>query len=187
MILTLVPSQGCKKSHHKFNVSVTTPASESILQSMSRLRIIVGYLGSKMLGNWWDCSLLDATGLNFLLNTFPRSAHFAAIATTVESAQRFHDEALGKIGTYHLFRLPTRFEERVWERNTTDWIPDSKTAAMDALAEFADTTIVAPHGPVQVGTENKILTDTSIKELAAHYHSAFSQGIKCFPYFSKNK
>jgi hypothetical protein len=32
--------------------------------------------------------------------------------------------------------------------------------------------------------EKKIVTNDSLKELAAHYHSAFHQGIRCYPYFA---
>ena len=37
---------------------------------------------------------------------------------------------------------------------------------------------------LQVGVEKKIVTNDSLKELAAHYHSAFHQGIRCYPYFA---
>jgi uncharacterized protein len=39
----------------------------------------------------------------------------------------------------------------------------------------------------QVGVERRILTSTSIHELAAHYHSALHDGIRCFPYFAPEK
>jgi hypothetical protein len=44
--------------------------------------------------------------------------------------------------------------------------------------------VQAPEGPVQIGVERKILTNESLKELASHYHSAFKQGIYCYPYFA---
>jgi len=34
---------------------------------------------------------------------------------------------------------------------------------------------------------NRILTNTGIRELAAHYHSAFQDGIRCYPYFAPEK
>jgi hypothetical protein len=49
---------------------------------------------------------------------------------------------------------------------------------------MADASINAPDGPVQIGVEKKILTETSMRELAAHYHSAFLKGTRCYPYFS---
>jgi hypothetical protein len=51
---------------------------------------------------------------------------------------------------------------------------------------MADARITAPAGPVQIGVEKKILTRNSVSELAAHYGSAFTQGIQCFPYFASD-
>jgi hypothetical protein len=58
---------------------------------------------------------------------------------------------------------------------------------MDALKKLSDAVVKAPSGPVQVGVERKILTSTAIHEVAAHYHSAFDNGIRCFPYFAPEK
>ena len=60
----------------------------------------------------------------------------------------------------------------------------SKEKALEELAKLGDLSIRAPEGPVQVGVEKKIVTNDSLKELAAHYHSAFHQGIRCYPYFA---
>ncbi len=56
-----------------------------------------------------------------------------------------------------------------------------------SLKKLADAVIKAPAGPVQVGVERRIVTSTAIHELAAHYHSAFQEGIRCFPYFAPEK
>ena len=127
---------------------------------------------------------MDVTGIKFLANSFPRSARAAAFNSTTEAAQRVHDGALGRIGCYHLFRLPLSLENQLLEvtRFDGEWV--SKDAALAELACVADAAINAPDGPVQVGVEKKILTETSLRELAAHYHSAFFKGIRCYPYFS---
>jgi hypothetical protein len=49
---------------------------------------------------------------------------------------------------------------------------------------LADTLVKAPEGPVQVGVESRIMTTTAVREVAAHYYSAFQDGIHCLPYFS---
>ena len=72
-----------------------------------------------------------------------------------------------------------------------DWsvtwpLVSSRETAMESLKILADTHIKAPEGPVQVGVQRRLLTSTAIKELAAHYHSAFTDGIRCFPYFGKD-
>lgn len=154
------------------------------------LRLLVGYLGQRKLGGWWDCDFLDFTGIRFLETTFPRTAHKAAIRSTTEAAARIHDQALGRIGSFHLFRLPVAIEDgleaavdRVQWPDTSPFV-QSRDTAMAELRKLADAVVKAPTGPVQVGVEDRILTPTSVRELAAHYHSAFQDGIRCFPYFS---
>lgn len=96
-------------------------------------------------------------------------------------------------GNYHLFRLPPALEDRLESCiDEIDWADvikqiGSRDSAMDVLKGLADTVVKAPSGPVQVGVERRILTATAIHELAAHYHSAFQDGIRCFPYFAPEK
>lgn len=158
--------------------------STSLLSRLSSLRWLVGMLGSKKQFGWWDCSFLDETGIRYLSTTFPRSARSAAIHATADAAQRVHDQSLGKVGCYHLFRFPISIEDRLRDAPIEVEALLEKDAALDALAKLADASIKAPLGPVQIGVEKRILTDTSLSELSAHYHSAFTQGIRCYPYFS---
>jgi hypothetical protein len=160
------------------------PKHPTLIHKLDRLRWLVAILGSKMNAGWWDCSFMDETGIKFMMNSFPRSATSAAFNATTEAAQRVHDTALGRIGCYHLFRLPLTIEDRLFEASESDGDLLSKGAAMAELASMADASINAPDGPVQIGVEKKILTETSMRELAAHYHSAFLKGTRCYPYFS---
>jgi len=166
--------------------------SDTLLQ-MIQLRLAVGYLGQRNQGNWWDCGFLDTTGLRFLETTFPRTAKQAALRSTTEAACGVHDKALGRIGSFHLFRLPPALEDQLDHLSESlDWSEqygnvESSETALSLLKQLADALIKAPEGPVQVGVENRILTATSIRELAAHYYSAFHDGIHCFPYFASDK
>jgi hypothetical protein len=164
--------------------------SQKITNDFALLRLLVGFLGQKRHGRWWDCEFLDPVGIRFLETTFPRTARKAAMRSTNEAAARVHDQALGRIGSYHLFRLPAQAEvvlEGVIE--AFDWEKASpaiagRDAALAELQRLAGNLIRAPQGPVQIGIENRILTASSVAELAAHYHSAFQQGIQSFPYFA---
>jgi hypothetical protein len=158
--------------------------SSTHVTTLHRLRWLVAILGSKKNAAWWDCSFMDETGVKFLANSFPRSAASAALQSTIEAALRVHDAALGKIGCYHLFRLPLTIEDRLLETQVAIANFLSQDKALTELATIADSAIHAPDGPVQIGIEKKILTETSLRELAAHYHSAFSKGTRCYPYFS---
>jgi len=165
------------------------PAATSLL-SLIRLRALVGYLGGKNHANWWDCGFMDTTGLRFLETTFPRTAFVAAVRSTAEAARVLHDSRIGRVGSFHLFRLPAEIEEQLDSRlsgiNVREQATEiaSKETALAALTSMTDIHLTAPAGPVRVGTERKILSRSSIAELAAHYHSAFTQGIQCFPYFA---
>jgi hypothetical protein len=167
------------------------PTTPSLLEEIARLRLLVGYLGQRKQFGWWDCTFLDPTGLQFLATTFPRTARLAGLRSVTEAACRVHDQALGR-GAFHLFRLPLAIEERVEEAvpefgESFDFsIVASKEASLTLLGEMADARITAPAGPVQVGVAKKILTRTSVGELAAHYGSAFAHGIQCFPYFASD-
>ncbi len=155
-----------------------------LVVKLSRIRWLVAFLGSKKNFNWWDCSFLDETGLKFLAMTFPRSADSAALEATLQAAQRVHDAAIGRIGSYHLFRLPTVTQQRLAGASETNTGLVSKDDALRELGALGDPSIKAPEGPVQIGVEKRIVTNESLKELASHYHSAFEQGIHCYPYFA---
>jgi hypothetical protein len=152
----------------------------------AHLRALVAFLGSGPQNAWWDCNFMSDVGIRFLANPFPRSAAAAAINSTMEAARRLHDQELGRKNCYHLFRLPAGNEDLICNINGGDITSWTKETALDALDGLAEARVVAPQGPVQIGIAKRILTATSVQELAAHYHSAFSQGIRCFPYFSES-
>lgn len=155
-----------------------------------RLRLLVGFLGEKRQAGWWDCGFLDSTGKRFLETTFPRTFVCAALRSTTEAARLVHDSHIGRVGVFHLFRLPVDIEDQLAAHvselascaeyaMTLTW-----DAALKELAEFAEVSLTAPQGPVQVGVEKRILTAPSISELAAHYLSAFNGHFLCYPYFT---
>jgi hypothetical protein len=162
----------------------TKTRSSPIIVTLARVRWLVAYLGSKKNFNWWDCSFLDETGLKFLAMTFPRSADSAALEATLQAGQRIHDAAIGRIGTYHLFRLPTSIQQRLSDASVQQVGLLPKEEALAELARLGDPSIRASEGPVQVGVEKKIVSNDATKELAAHYYSAFQQRIRCYPYFT---
>lgn len=162
----------------------------SIVEKMITLRLLVGFLGERRQANWWDCGFLDRTGRQFLETVFPRTALSAALRSTSEAARIVHDARIGRVGVFHLFRFPIDKEDRL-EAHTAELVGsgttgylDSREEALAELARLAESRIIAPQGPVQIGLEKRILTPSSVPELAAHYLSAFSAGTQCFPYFT---
>lgn len=164
-----------------------------IIDQLAQLRLLVGYLGQRKQSGWWDCDFLGPIGFRFFETIFPRTARAAALRSTTQAACIVHDQSLGRVGNYHLFRLPPALEDRLQQTiGELDWGEAAKQiesleTAMETLQQLADAVVKAPEGPVQVGVERRILTLTSIHELAAHYHSAFRDSIRCFPYFAPEK
>ena len=56
-----------------------------------------------------SCDLLDATGLRFMETTFPRTAPLTAIRSSAEAACLVHDKAMGRVGTFHRERNPSKW------------------------------------------------------------------------------
>jgi hypothetical protein len=168
-----------------------TSTHRQIIDQVLELRLLVGFLGQKKQGAWWDCTFLDPTGIRFLEMTFPRTAMPAALRATIDAASSIHDKALGRIGCYHLFRFPPSIEDLIENAySRVDWATvfkdiNSRDSALQKLGSIGSTRVKAPEGPVQVGYVHKILSTTSIDELAVHYFSAFSDGFCCYPYFAE--
>ena len=164
--------------------------TKSLIDQLTSLRLVVAFLGEKKQGAWWDCAFLNATGLRFLAETFPRTAQAAALRSTTEAARLVHDAAIGKLGTFHLFRLPGELEDRIeaaadaFDFSRPEVSVSTLEEALARLAAMIQSPLKAPQGPVQIGVEKKILTESALAELAAHYHSAFVGGFQCFPYFA---
>lgn len=165
------------------------PASAPLL-AILKLRILVGYLGEQRQFNWWDCSFLGKTGQSFLEVTFPRTAAQAAVRSTSQAARSIHDTSMGRVGLFHLFRFPVDKEDLLQstfaqiETLNIPTLTSTKEAALTELAALMKTGVTAPAGPVQIGVEKSMFSANAVSEMAAHYHSAFTRGIKCFPYFS---
>ena len=162
-------------------------------EDLTLLRTLVSFLGESPQFAWWDTNFLSKTGLQFLAIPFPRTAVAAGCVSVSEAAKRLHDERIGKGGVFHLFRLPSAFEERV-HRHLLNVQGDELLAAIETgekalskLKEFAESDGNMPEGPIHLGNTDKILTEHAVSELAMHYHDAFSKGVMTFPYFTERR
>jgi hypothetical protein len=164
--------------------------SENLVRQLLEIRFLVGFLGENRQSAWWDTSFLDATGTRFLQTTFPRTYLSAGLRSTSEAARIVHDSRIGRVGVFHLFRLPVDIEDQLESEINADgqFVSEAteltKEGTLRMMRDLFQTPLAAPKGPVQIGVPSRILTIDSVSELAAHYHSAFSQGIQCFPYFA---
>lgn len=162
----------------------------NIIEQLIQLRALVGFLGEKDQCRWWDTAFLGPTGQKYLSINFPRSAVAAGVNAVTEAARRLHDSRIGKGGVYHLFRMPAASEEKL-RRQLLEGQPqpilscfENKEDALQKLKAMFESGVSAPEGPVQVGTEKRILSSFAVEEIAKHYHDAFATGKQTFPYFT---
>lgn len=161
-------------------------------KDITTLRALVGFLGESPQNAWWDTNFLSKTGLQFLEISFPRTAFAAGCISASEAAKRLHDERIGKGGVFHLFRLPSAFEERV-HRHLLNSQPaellaaiETKETALSKIEELAESGGGTSEGPVHLGDAEEILTSHAVSEMAMHYLDAFSKGVMTFPYFTES-
>lgn len=164
--------------------------TKSLIDSFITLRVLVSFLGEKNQFGWWDTSLLDKTGQRFLEVNFPRSGFSAGLTSATEAAKQLHDSRIGKGHVFHLFRMLTTFEEKLFYESKEmtflqfDHILSNKEDALTALRDLVQKHVAATDGPIHIGGMKNPLSESAIDTLAQHYSAAFDAGKKVFPYFT---
>ena len=154
----------------------------SEMQALTRLRVLVGYLGEKDQFAWWTSGFYSSSSSAFLQPAFPRTMHLAQYHGVCEAARLIHDERLSA-GCYHLFRLHEEWEQRLHEAvlNSKPGVPTGSDGALEELGKLASESPVGGQsstGPVKVETPNDPW------ELAQRYLTAFETGIQVFPFWN---
>ena len=156
-------------------------------QDFIRLRGLIGFLGSKGCFGWWDCDFMSETGANYLRYIYPRSVTLASLRATVDAAQRFHDQSIGRGDVFHLFRLPSDTESDLLENLKRDGSLYSafknREAAMLELNRVSERQEIVTLGPVNIGDQTALSRREKLRTLAGIYHRAFLEGIQSLPYF----
>lgn len=162
--------------------------SQSSLNALLELRLLVGFLGERSQFGWWPTAFFGEYSLRSLEFATPRTAPLAQYHGCVEAARKAHDELLNP-GTYHLFRLPEELEQDLHNLMQSDLGAElaqkagsDKAAALDALHHLAGTTKSAGQGPYKAGQLSALELDEVVRALASGYYAAFSQEGKAFPY-----
>ena len=159
-----------------------------IAKMIAELRVLVGYLGEKHQAGWWASEFYGATAAAFLGPIFNRSLFQAQYQGATAAAAKAHDETIGVGRIYHLFRLPIGHEQAAADTFRDESFVQgiqihlqSRDQALARLAQIIKKPEVASEGPMAVGEMADDLTPL-LQRIAAHYHSAFSSGIKTFPF-----
>jgi len=164
--------------------------SDLTLDLYGQLRLLVGYLGEKAQENWWPTAFFDATSRLFLEPIVPRTVRLAQYNGIHEAARRLHDEHVAVGGVYHLFRLPEEAEQDLQDRILAapeEWFAPlaSLEQATATLETLADVPTNIESGPQFLGRYSELYCPAGAKTLARHYLSAFQQGMRSYPYFTR--
>ena len=160
-----------------------------------RLRALVLALGESASPPWWQTRFMNETGLRFLERLYPRSCFRAAVHAAGRAACDGHDRAVGRVGVYHLFRLPETLEAElnrlppdadaafIAAFRTALGQPDRLLALLAPLCREPESREAAP-GARRIGTDRDLMTAAAFGNTAACYRQAFAQGRPGFPYFA---
>lgn len=164
-------------------------ASETAISRLAELRLLVAALGEKADSPWWNTSFFSPAAESFHQFNFPRTAISASVASVQEAARRSHDQAVGAVGAFHLFRFSAVVEEQVHHfllRNGSELADsiESSEAGMLRLRHLAGEPAewTSSPGAVDCGTLS-LSKKASFTPIAEAYYAAFESGDKSFPYF----
>ena len=160
-----------------------TPAALSAL----RLRMLVLALGETASPPWWRTNLLSDAGRKFCERLFPRTALAAAVNGGGKAACTAHDEAIGRRGVFHLFRLPEAVERDIRQSLLEPGdalasvleVRDEMLSHLKAMGTGAKN--VAP-GPRKIGSVSDLMKADAYGRMADVYWSGFKADAKAFPY-----
>jgi hypothetical protein len=161
------------------------------METLAKIRHLIGYLGEKDNFAWWQSSFFTAGSEAFLLPLFARTQCLAQSCGVTGAAALVHDERIGTGHVYHLFRLPEDLEQgihhalhdtRLCEGIAT--LVSSKEAAFDFLHKNAILPDEDNVGPTRVGSTEYLNDSASWRTAIGYYLHAFEQGIEIYPYFS---
>lgn len=137
---------------------------------------------------------MNETGVRFLERLYPRTFFNAAVHAAGKAATEAHDKAVGRVGVYHLFRLPETLEieiNRMSLDSDQEFIPlfRARLGQSDKLLEilsrlFHSQENVGDLGARRIGAYEDLNKIAYCEKMAAFYHYAFSEGKLGFPYFT---
>jgi hypothetical protein len=157
------------------------------IESLASLRLLVGRLGEKDNYGWWSTSMLSTLGVQYHQILFPRTFSKSSALATFKAAKNHHDKEVGTLRSYHLFRLPSDIEKRIFE--SLEGVPElpgsgSQTECLNLLRTFTSESVENTPGPVHLGDAKEISKPQSVNRVASFYFNAFVNGQNCIPYFT---
>lgn len=153
-------------------------------------RMLVASLGEMAEPSWWRSQATTQVHGRWLERLFPRTALSAALEIASRAAQIEHDTHIGRMGVYHLFRLPGPSEADLMQTLRSGAVDLQSTAKLksfeeriSALSELAGVEQEpATPGPVSCGDVDTLLRGRALQRVCAAYVSGFKNGTHVYPY-----
>lgn len=160
--------------------------------SLIRARYLVGSLGEDAASPWWPTAVTGAVGRRMLARVFPRTVLGAGLESVSRAAAIVHDRQIGRLGAYHLFRLPIAEEvalaallrspeSEALLQSVADLADrQSRLAALETLA--AGDLVADAYGPMHMGTTAGLRRGKTLQRLCAAYLGAFIAERAAYPF-----
>lgn len=149
------------------------------------LRQLVILLGEHK--GWWPTQIMTGRGVEYLSYVLPKTQRKAAFQLSTEICKAEHDKQIGP-GRYHLFRLPQKWEEQIFNElgaivETFKILSDSE-ALKDLLILSEAICASAATGPVLIGAHSELNDKSIFQSLGRYYYEAFNNNFKTYPYLN---
>lgn len=162
-----------------------------LIETLVKLRMVVGYLGEKEQYGWWGSSFFTQGSSAFLAPLFSRTQILAQCSGVTRAAALVHDERIGVGHVYHLFRLPEDLEQSLHQAlhspklgTALQEMTARREVALEYLRQPGEDQAKTAIGPVRMGDIESLRSRETWRRVSAYYHQAFSHGEAVFPYFT---
>lgn len=162
----------------------------TLLETIAKLRLYIGYLGEKNQFNWWASAFFSPSSSAFLEPLFGRTQLLAQCNGVTRAAALVHDERIGVGHVYHLFRLPEDLEQGLHqvlhnsEFGQTLSSDATRTLVLEKLGSLAIEGETLNAGPIRAGNVSDLYLVDNWKKVAGLYVDAFQAEKKAYPYFA---
>ena len=158
------------------------------------IRALTLALGESVRPQWWTTQFMNEAGMRFLERLYPRTAFQAAVHAAGRAACDVHDRAVGRVGVYHLFRVPEALESEIarvppdFDREFLTQFradlgsPDKLLAMLGAMCDGIR--VESAPGARRIGSDPDSMTSSGLRKVAAIYYRAFGDRTPAFPYFT---
>jgi len=167
------------------------------LPSIIEARFLVARLGEVASPPWWRSEATSVVGRRMLGRLFPRTFLAASLETASRAASIEHDLRIGRLGAYHLFRLPTSYEAAIHDQlrlqTTIDLL--TETAALGGVEQIlnslsglaGDESLPITRGPIRCGNVEELRSKRPLQRMCAAYFSAFRGTWNVYPYLEEGQ